>query len=805
MSHSTSQSTNNGVRSRGLAYRGDTLPRNLNDSSNVAFKSDIDSVSVTINNDHQLPIKVDGKSNIINTTATNEYNQLKSDAVAKSIAISNARKSKVTRQQLLDEAIGHFKNKNKLTPVLNTDTQTTNFKQIPAISANIKTLSIEESVDKLINLTYTIYNNITKQTIVCTYIDKLGKYIKSYYSPINVFVNGSLHHNFKFEDSVKNEVLRTKITSSKFQKFTEGKEHSTLRELYYFLLTTPDDAPTGKNHGFAHILYHLFNTNDDTVLLPEYSLIKADAKYSLLYKLIEPRYETSVITYVVNYIKSIPFFNDEYIKTQYHIETQVEFENKFYDFGIYMLNNGFKFLLEVHEDSSAHNNNENDLTKKMIAIRNKNIIIYFRENDYNNGKRVEALKQLRNDLYDNISALIIDQNITCRRTFLKYAYKDEIKKEGIYFADLLKNTSNDTEKTNLINICRNAQYKLSENGMKDLFKIFEWKELSQNQNDGSVIKLNDVLGLIDAEQSTINNIMQNSDYKPYMKHINNEYMINWKIMAKIVNKYCKDKLQDQLISYLLSVEGSYELMRNFSTKYNKLKEDLTNQFFKYEMEKRLYLPNKQIKELTYTNVIIESTNELYKYNINKFVDSSIKFKNMFDDLKHNIKLTKPHKKVIADYESILSETTKLDDHIRNKFYHQKVDEYTYNVINNGQPIFGNRSDIKIYWNKDSCKIIKHADFIALCNSLDVQPTVSSQFVKIILGDNIDLTSNPDIGCLDIKYDGVPLVNNIMKIEKLENDKNNEIDFEHLDFSNYEINNIKDESEESASESDYDSE
>jgi hypothetical protein len=667
---------------------------------------------------------------------------------------------------------------------------------------------------KLEELLKTVLKNDSKEKFTadkCAYIildneesfKKLVSCLMKYCGD-DIFKNPSIEHNYKSDSCVKSDVIEKYIPSSKFLNYIKDKDNITLKEIFYFFLTTPDDAPMGNNYYFARILFDFFHFEDiedvdSEELLPDYNLLKACKPFNALYELIEPRYETRVICYALNYINSIPFFNDPYIRSQFKIETQFKINDivdRYYDLAIIMKNKGCKCLFEVHEDNSNHMDNPNDLNKKMIAVGNKYVITYFRENDYNSGKRSSALERMRSDLHDNLAALIFNQDVECRRIYLQYCYKDILNDEAKMIIDKLEQTdkSNVKEINRLYNVIQSYKDKLNGDGMEDLLKFFEWKKLSQDdlkdKGDGKVVKLSDVFDLIeiDAKDFMTRTNTINS-YGDLMKLNNdNEYMINWKILAKIINKYSGDEnRQDQLFSYFLSVEDTYERIRELEKKYEELYKDLDFEYKEYQKKKRLYLPTTENKNLRSKLEIIESQVSIYENTVKNLRD----IKNAYDE-------------TIESYDELLSlngidvknhittqfknagikfnELIELYNLIKNK---QNMDQYIlFNITNTGKPLLPNRPDIKIYWNNNSCKIIKCNDLIALLEILKVQKSIAIDTIKTILGENTDLTTNPDITRLDIMYDNVPLTDNIKKTKKLQKKRIDNIDVLNYDLSKY---------------------
>jgi len=564
---------------------------------------------------------------------------------------------------------------------------------------------------------------------------------------INVFVDGNSEQNDTFETSLKSDILINWSPSSKLREWLKGSHSKTLKELIKFLITVPDDDTKGKNNEFLNANLILFNSIVSNLFLPDYNLLQNRQLYGSLYDIIKPRFETKFTAYTKNRINSNPFFN--LVKSYFKIEQQVCIEGKFYDFCIAIKQGNqyiIKLMVEVQENGGNHEYSQNDIDKKLIAIRNQKEIVYFRKAAYeqdNGNNRTTYLDEFwygstdkegifKHGFEDYLMALLLNSDVYCRRKYLELEFintkiiLDKLRKQF---------DENPSEELDIKIEMLNDTLKSESN----MLQIFEWKELSQTNKQCNVIDLNIVF-----EMAKIINTKTKSEIIKRYETTND--VIDWKVMVKIFSYGNEIDLKDQLNNYLTNIEDKYEKILEYKDKYQNFKDGLSEWFHKYQKELQDSKHNKELDKVKHELSHAKSINDTNESIWTRFLNETINYKNMHNQ--YDVEYSPNDVSIEESFDTKLKEMIKFDknknNYIKNKF-EQKVKDFTFNFnfTEDDARAFSNRQDIRINFSRNTPNTIKYSDFVAYCLQRGIQKTVCEQYVSIISPD-ADIADNTNI-------------------------------------------------------------
>ena len=577
--------------------------------------------------------------------------------------------------------------------------------------------------------------------------DKFIAYLKSFKTlydeenKIDVFVDGNSEQNDTFETSLKSDILIKWSPSSKLRDFLKDCHSKTLKELIKFLITVPDDDTKGKNDEFLTANLILFNSIISNKFLPDYNLLQNRLLYGPLYDTIKPRFETKFSAYTKNRINSNSFFN--LVKSYFKIEQQVCIEGKFYDFCIAIKQGDayvIKLMVEVQENGGNHEYSQNDIDKKLIAVRNHKEIVYFRKAAYeqdNGNNMTNYINEFwhgspdkegifKHGFEDYLTALLLNADIYCRRKYLELEFINAKTK-----LDKFEKQLDEEEDEQILEKINEEIIKLNIDiaSANNMLQIFDWKELSQKSKKGDIIDLDAVFKMTEIIDDI--NLRQNIIREYNIK--NNK--IDWKVMMYIISIYCKDiTLKTKLMSYLIKVEDKYEEILGFKDKYQNFKDDLSEWFHKYQKELQDSKHNKELDKVKHELSHAKSINDTNESIWTRFLNETINYKNMHN--KYDVAYSPDDSSIEETFDDKLKEMIKFDknknNYIKNKF-ERKVKDFTFsfNFTEDDARAFSNRPDIKINFSRNTPNTIKYSDFRAYCLQRGIQPTVCEQYITII--------------------------------------------------------------------------
>jgi len=559
MSRSTIQSTNNGVR-KGLAYRGDTLPRNLNDSSNVAVavgaltqigevKSDIDSVSVTINNDHLSPVNVSNKPNI----------------VSEQLKISDT-------NYILENEQG-----------------------------------------------YAIY--------------KL--YIANNKSGENLFCDKITSENGIFKKSMFVKVFTTLWTDNAIKKMLSVYgERITFEESIKCLLMVKDGATQNTYHEYMpyhDILFKLGAEKDLTQFINYYKMLSNPIYKPFYYEtknFFHARDENRFVYWLKCSLKNDklfgPFYDDNMFNFQFNIDGKL--------MDICLLN---KISIEFHEIGKAHEDNNNDVVKKQLSIKNGKLPFTFRMDDYENGNRTQELNIFFQDVRSALFGILFFDDLDKREQYSlnRYIQLMQYKLNNLRSSNALKLKKNNKIRIQVEDEISALSERLTDEELTKFKLIFKWKHESEtNKITDKVINLDNVIKEIRSQNTNLRQELITKYNGFEINLIDGKHMIDWDFMTDIINDYSSGSIQKNLFAYLKTVQSSYNQIIDYIKGYLLKFKNINDEYHNMKLLGHKTDMQRKVDTLTYNNNELSLTIKELRKVIRTTNTVDIKMKEFLDRL-----------------------------------------------------------------------------------------------------------------------------------------------------------------------------
>ena len=467
------------------------------------------------------------------------------------------------------------------------------------------------------------------------------------YIPDSYIVRSVDNPNSNYNISIKCDYFtkNLNITENNFITLLKNKEIVSIKDVINFFENNTkynNNNTKGKYHELmplTHAIYNVIIEND----LP---------KYLEIHEKIKPmRIEFLICWWINHIIQNDNFLQKylDYIKPSY----QTYIDNRFYDIEF----NKLDIIIEIQEDSSAHEENNNDITKEsLIRIRSKRII-YFKCSEYYEDN-YQYLDKFSNDLKKGLIASLLSKDKEIREKYCIYRFMNMIEEE--------KKITNKKSKLSYLNRFTEVSSMIS--------KMFIWKDKASdaNNNNKYVIPIENIQFI--TKFTNIDELLEIID----SKYDSKDGCITWKILNKLINlnSKMKDIDKETILEYLLSVEDIYQEICDLIIFHgNECIKNNINHFELYDNHTKKKYDNE-----------ISKLKSKYETQLNK----------LNSELSENNKLIKSMKKSIDKVDKLID--TYIDDKRNSKKLHNLL-QFSNEITNIKKDIQIDKSFINIKINK----------------------------------------------------------------------------------------------------------
>jgi hypothetical protein len=269
----------------------------------------------------------------------------------------------------------------------------------------------------------------------------------------NIFMNISDSPHNKKDELVKDEALYALMKDSYFRQMID--KHKKINGRYKLVdvihsleLARVEANDKKKTQGtyhilmpYIHALYGIDNRPNNT---PNYNDIHKQ------HGIVPVRIEYEVLYWLQTCIKNDPFFQKIYDFFEPSYQFKFEKSNKIYDVAYEKV----KLIIEVQEDGYHHNDNDDDIDKKCVVIKNNYRVYYIQPGAFNpNGNIYE--------LWENIKTMFLGAlffvnpfDMHIKNEYMAYAFITDLQLQSkklmhkdIFLKDVVENIDNNAINT----------------------------------------------------------------------------------------------------------------------------------------------------------------------------------------------------------------------------------------------------------------------------------------------------------------------------------------------------------------------
>jgi len=346
-------------------------------------------------------------------------------------------------------------------------------------------------------------------------------------------------------------------------------KYITFEQSIYCLLMVKDGATQNKYHEYMpyhDILFKLGSEKDLTQFINYYKMLSNPMYKPFYYEtkhFIHARDENRFVYWLKCSLKNDtlfgPFYDDNMFDCQFNIDGKL--------MDICLLN---KISIEFHEIGKAHEDNNNDVIKKQLSVKNGKLPFTFRMDDYENGNRTQELNIFFQDVRSALFGILFFNDLDKREQYSLNRYIQLMQNEitNLKSSNALKLKKHNPLRIQVEDEINALSERLTDKELTKFKLIFKWKQDSEtNKITDKVINLDIVIKEIRSENTNLRQefITKYNEFK--IKLIDGNHMIDWDFMTDIINYYSNGTIQKNLFAYLKTVQSSYNLIIDYIKGY----------------------------------------------------------------------------------------------------------------------------------------------------------------------------------------------------------------------------------------------